>query len=115
MSLGACTKSMIRKSLPQAVALTKGMPAISVALGNCILGQGHNNGKVLDSLRQSLLLRPVCLEGELHVAMAIRRLSHVNGLHGQSGEIEDLVEFGHNRIGGVTGCADHVVDNGDRL
>src|SRR5271165_288814 len=38
MSLGACTMSTIRKSLPQAVAFRKGTLAISVLLGDGRVG-----------------------------------------------------------------------------
>src|SRR5208283_2862747 len=53
MSPGAWAKSMIRKSLPQAVALTKGTLDISVALYGGSLGHGHDNRKLLPTRKRS--------------------------------------------------------------
>src|ERR1039457_2601874 len=71
ISLGAWAESTIRKSLPQAVALTKGMLAISVALGSCAFGHGHYQRKLLDVFRERFLLREIGLDREFQVAMAV--------------------------------------------
>src|SRR5271157_5266714 len=108
-------KWMIRKSLPQAVAFTKGTLAISVALGDRGVRHSHDLGKVHYCLSERLLLGAKCLDCEPNPAMVVGCLVYVNRLHGQAGLFQNVIEFGDYWIGALAGRADHVVGNGDRL
>src|ERR1035437_10160411 len=115
ISPGAWAKSMIRKSLPQAVALTNGILAISVALGGCAFGHGHHQRQLLHFSCQGFLLRKIGLNCELHAAMVVVDPSHVNSLHRQPCLVEKLVECRNHRIGSLAARGDHVVGYRNRF